>query len=160
MRKREKMYLDYKTELCKMDGYDDLVDPVEIYLKDVEVAETSDDIDWVTIKDGSEEVCFIIVLCGSALADDRVDYEIVETYVKPGHRRKRCATYALNQYFIDHPGKYKINIMKTNVAGHEFWGALLCHYVYDVQVTMENRWPKDVEWFFDPMNERKNNGKD
>lgn len=119
------LYLDYKRELCALTGEQGLVDgllqPKEDYIADVEFFKDNKSFDWVRIADEKyNEIGFVIIQrerTGGAIND----YEIIETYIVPEHRRKGVMTNYVRQYATMNPGIYKVNIMPENVVAQKFW---------------------------------------
>lgn len=126
MTKREQMYLDYKYELCAMDGLDGLRSSEEAYLLDVKATKLRPDIlQWIPIEVNHREVGFLLIARGEPYAKHGEDYRIQETYVKPECRRQGLMTSAVKGFFRGHPGKYSLEMMVNNPYACEFWHKLI-----------------------------------
>lgn len=150
MTNREKMFLDYKRELCAIDGTD-LPDPVEAYLDSCNFFQTDRDSKWIAVTDeAGEEVGFLVVLSGRHVAEG-VDYFIEDVYILPEYRRKGIMTKVASEFIDNHDGVYAMEIIDRNEAAHKFWGKIV-----------DGRWvgePKRVhelyqEYAFDTRKER------
>lgn len=125
MTEREQMYLDYKRELCAMDGLDGLRAPAEDYLLDVRAAtKRPDAVEWVPIIKDDREVGFLIITKGE-LAKRGEDYRIEEAYVKPEYRERGLMSEAVKKYLKEHPGKYSMQLMANNHNAAMFWFKLI-----------------------------------
>lgn len=127
---REQMYIDYKLELCKMDGLDGLRGPVEKYLLDVRMTEKYPDLaEWIAIEYDGSEVGFLIITKGELLKRGE-DYRIEESYIKPEYRRKGLMSKAVKEYIAAHPGKYSLQMMLNNINSAKFWLPLIGKMIY------------------------------
>lgn len=129
---RRRMYLDYKYELCAMDGIDGLRADEEDYLNDVHLfLHHPEAFEWIPIMDGDEEVGFMIMTDMKVMASkgkDSIfgeDYRIEETYVMPEHRNKGLASKVVKKFFAEHPGKYSMQLMINNLDAADFWFHLI-----------------------------------
>lgn len=126
MNKRERMYLDYKYELCAMDGLDGLRAPEEAYLLDVKATKLRPDLlEWIPIEVFHKEVGFLLIARGEPYAKHGEDYRIQETYVKPEYRKRGLMTSAVKSFFKGHPGRYSLEIMVSNPDAGDFWMNLI-----------------------------------
>lgn len=124
MNNRQRMYLDYKRELCAMDGVGLRATEAE-YLQDIFVSETRPDLaEWIPIFHGPDEVGFLIVTHGKLLKRGE-DYRIEEAYIKPEFRKRGLMTETVRKYLATHPGKYSMQVMVNNPAAARFWFRLI-----------------------------------
>lgn len=124
MTDREKMFLDYKRELCAISGYDELVDPVEDYIKDCNFFQTDEDAEWLSISKKGKEIGFIVVLHGRLVAPP-LDYFIEDTYILPEYRRQGIMKRAVEELLEEHAGLYGLEIIDENKPAHKFWRTIV-----------------------------------
>lgn len=120
MTDRVKMFLDYKRELCTIDGYDKLVDPEKEYIEDCNFFQNDCDADWIAVKKGKKEVGFLVVLHGRFVTSP-LDYFIEDTYIKPEYRCQGLMKKTVENYLKKHQGLYGLEIMDKNQLAHKFW---------------------------------------
>lgn len=118
---RKDMFLAYKRELCAMDGFDDLADPLWTYLSDFEKFSSHKDAEWIPIMYDGKEVGFLIALSGELILGDPVDYYLWDAYVEPPYRRLGLMRQAVDNYVHNHPGVYGLVMMDVNDGSHKFW---------------------------------------
>lgn len=126
---REKMYLAYKRELCKLDGVNGLKAPEEWYIRDADILQNEPDAEWIPVKYENKEVGFLIIVKGKHLKRGE-DYRIEETYVKPKYRRRGLMSKEIKLYLAKHPGKYSMQVMVNNPKALAFWAPIICNKIY------------------------------
>lgn len=122
---RKDMFLDYKRELCAMDGFDDLADPLWTYLADFDLFTSDEDAEWIPVKYDGKEVGFLIALSGKLVRDNTLDYYLWDTYVKPPYRRLGLMRQTVENYVRNHPGIYGLVMMDVNEVAYKFWGSVM-----------------------------------
>lgn len=123
MHRRFKLFLDYKHELSKMQGDEDMI-PISVRSADFKYIMGNDEFDWVPISEGGMDIGFIIVSKGSVAAKHGVDYYIEESYIEKEYRKQGRMTKAVKEYLAEHKGKYGFVMMKVNNVSHAFWGSI------------------------------------
>lgn len=158
---RLKMYMDYKRELCKMDGVDGLRSPEEDYIRGIKsLLDHPEAADWVPIMYNNREVGFLLVITHERLLHNGEDYRIEETYVMPKYRRKGLMSKAVKKYFREHHGRYSMQLMNTNLNATLFWfpiigkrleGNMIRHdaddgtFMLEVFFTIDDNWVKEKD---------------
>lgn len=122
---RREMFLDYKRELCAMDGFDDLADPLWTYLADFNLFNSHKDAEWIPIKHDGKEVGFLVALSGELVHNDTLDYYLWDAYVRPQYRRLGLMKQAVDNYVRNHQGVYGLVMMDINEWSHKFWGKVM-----------------------------------
>ena len=122
---RKEMFLEYKRELCAMDGFDDLADPIWTYLADFDLFNSHKDAEWIPIKYDGKEVGFLIALGGELVRDETLDYYLWDAYVKPSCRRLGLMRQTVENYVRNHPGTYGLVMMDVNEGSHKFWASTM-----------------------------------
>lgn len=148
MTDREKMYLDYKLEMCKKDGHDGLIDPVENYLADVKFFQRAKGVHWVRIlsKD-KKEIGFLIVL-NKRRTEPKVDYRILEAYIKPEYRRQHIMSKAVRKFIRERPERnpvVRFSVLDNNLVAKWFWLNVYHYYPSDDFGNFVGPFPSKIE---------------
>lgn len=121
---RIKMYLEYKEELGAFTKAVEGITKEDAH-NDVFYATHADDAEWIAVKDGDQEIGFIILGIGRNLMrrakEPMVDYFIQDAYIKPEYRRKGIMSKEVEKMLDGYKGIMGLYILKTNKPALAFW---------------------------------------
>jgi predicted acetyltransferase len=120
---RERLYRSYIEEL-KFFNPMLQTKSVEDAIADYNAVSQFEDLTWIDLYDGIENVGFILVVTGEHCTAD-ADYMIMETYVHPEHRGKGIAFAGVENLFKNNPGNCGLFILNTNIEAHKFWNLII-----------------------------------
>lgn len=153
---RAKLYFDYKKELNDIIGADSGRATKDGCENDVKYAHKAFDVKWIAIKDGKEEIGFIILAFGRNLErgvnEPNVDYFIQDTYIRPEYRRKGIMSKEVNKLLDEYKGIYGLYILYENKPAQAFWHKIIGDRWVDVENLGSDEEGK--EYAFDTRKER------